>query len=875
MTNQATDPMEDEAAATATATYLDGLRVLEIGEQLGEYAGRLLMGLGADVVRVEPPHGSPTRDLGPFLDDVPDREGSLYWWHYNLGKRSVTIDAETVEGRESLRLLVGSADVLLDSTPRGWLESSGLQPDRFGDDFASLLHLRITPFGDAGPWTDYAATDLVHLALGGVMMNCGYDPDPEGKYDTPPIAPQQWQAYQITGELGVMALLGALTWRLRTGLGQTIDLNVHQAVSMSTETDLPDWIYLAQPHHRLTSRHSMPGITAPALAQTKDGRYVMPYRTYLKAFASNWEANLNVLRKHGMQQDLESEKFTDEDYRLEPPIAEHINNVTDTLIARLTFDRDIWRDAQAQGLPWAPVRRPEENVTDEHWRQRGTFTEMLHPELGRTFTQVGSRWVCDQAPWVTGPRAPAIGEHTSEVFAQWVPRPAPTKEFHHRQARRPLATTRATAATGTPYALAGSRVIDLSWMLASAGAGRFLAGMGAEVIKVEHSSRWDSMRFGAGMTPPGGRPERAGAQAPIDTPIPVDADRSGNFMDINAGKLGISLNLKSPEGLKILKDLIRDADMVVEGFSPGTMDRMGLGYEELKKLNPDIIYVQQSGFGQRGTYGQARAFGPTAQAFAGTTEMSGLPSPWPPAGIGYSFLDWFGAYNMANAMLAALYRRDLTGEGCYIDTSQAEIGLYLTGTAVLDHSANGRPWQRSGNRSPQQPAAPHGAYPTSGQDRWIAIAVLDQQHWKALCGALELTDIVDDPRFADLEERLRHQDELDRLVGAATATRAGDDLMEDLQKLGIPAGVCQTAKDRLEDDPQLAFMGWMSELPQSTIGTWPVRNHPAVLSRTPMDSGGPFARSGPSYGEDNRLVLGSLLGLGSDSIDRLAEDGVL
>ena len=216
-------------------------------------------------------------------------------------------------------------------------------------------------------------------------------------------------------------------------------------------------------------------------------------------------------------------------------------------------------------------------------------------------------------------------------------------------------------------------------MLASGGGGRFLAAMGAQVIKVEHESHLDSMRFSLGACPPGGREE------------PRSSDRS-NCDAENAGrqsrwgihgnkcrKLGLSLDFKHPRGREILERLIQSVDIVVEGFSPGTMERLGLGYERLKELNPSIIYVQQSGFGEVGTYGRTRAYGPTAQAVTGISELSGLPEPYPPAGIGYSYLDWFGAYNIAIAMLAALYRRYVTGAGCHIDASQGEAGLFLTG----------------------------------------------------------------------------------------------------------------------------------------------------------------------------------------------------
>ncbi len=852
---------------TQTTSFLAGIRVLEFADERGEYAGKLLAGLGADVVKIEPPEGEITRTYGPFVDDLPHPDRSLHFWHYNLGKRGVVLDLDTSEGRDTARRLARSADVIIDGRRASYLDERGLGFDDLSVINPGLIYLRITPFGDDGPWSRFEGSDLIHLALGGVMMNCGYDPHPDGHYDTPPIAPQMWQAYHIAGEMAVMSVLGALTARLRDGRGQRLDVNIHQAVSANTETDMPDWVYLRQEHRRLTGRHSMTGITAPALSITKDGRYVMPYRTYLRSFAMSWDSDLAVLKKYGMQADLEDPKYRDPDLRASSSTSLYVNAVTDALISRLLFADDIWKDAQAEGLPWAPIRKPEENVVDPHWRARGTFVEVEHPELDRSFTYVGPRWLCREVPWTIGPRAPLLGEHTAEL-SESVPRsggPAAAEALSgdvsdHR---------------GSAGALSGVRVVDLSWMLASAGAGRFLAALGAEVIKVEHDTRWDSMRFGAGMAPAGGRSERETATKAIPTPTPGGPNRSGNFAELNSGKLGIALNLKSPEGRAVLEDLIRDADMIVEGFSPGTMERMGLGYARLRELNPRIVYVQQSGFGQAGTYGSARAFGPTAQGFSGITEMSGLPEPYPPAGIGYSYLDWFGAYNMANAMLAALYRQRSTGQGCYIDTSQAETGLALTGTAVLDHSVNGRAWSRYGNASPYKTAAPHGAYPTAGDDRWLAIAAFTDDQWEALATALEHPEWLADPRFSTLELRVLNTADLDVLLASATRGHDGYELMQMLQSVHVPAGVCQTAQDRYETDPQLSHLAWMEDLPQADIGTWPVKKVPFRMSHTPVRTGGVYGRSGPSYGQDTDFVLASVLERTPEEIAVLRAAGAL
>lgn len=846
-------------------TYLQGLRVLEVADELGEYAGKVLAGLGADVVKIEPPGGEVTRSYGPHYRDEVHPERSLYFWHYNQGKRSVVLDLATEPGRERFRALAAHADVIIDARQDSHLRALGLGYDELKAANPGLVYARVTPFGEDGPWADFRGSDLVHLALGGIAMNCGYDPDPGGHYEIPPIAPQMWQAYHITGEYTVISILAAILWRNCSGEGQYLSASVHDATSTCTEMDIPHWNVLRQRHYRQTGRHSMPELTPRGLVPTKDGRYLLPYTTYVKTFADGWSALLAMLRRFGMEADLGGPEWQDAEHRAAHQ--DHISDVLARFIGRLTWDREIWREMLAAGQPWAPIRRPEENLSDEHWAKRGSFAETTYPELGKTFVNVGARWVDSDVRWVTEHRAPLIGEHTTVVLNEWTGEASPRIQVRER--------TPVLSKHGKPFALGGLRVVDLSWMLASAGAGRILAALGAEVIKVEHESRPDGMRHTRVKYPAGGRKERDAATGPITPPKEWSINSGGNFMEINTGKLGLSLNLKSPEGREILTDLIRNADVVTEGFSPGTMDRMGFGFDKLKEINPRVIYVQQSGFGEAGTYGAAKAFGPTAQAFSGLTEMSGLPEPWPPAGIGFSYLDWFGAYNMATAVLAALARRDITGQGCHIDASQVEVGLYLTGTAILDYSANGRGWSRYGNRSPYKAAAPHGIYRTQGTDRWIAIACFTEAQWHALHDVLELPSLAADPRFSHLSARVKFQDDLDRLIEEKTVAWDRYELMYALQGAGVPAGVAQDAEDRIDFDPQLRAHGWQIELPQTENGIWPAREHPVRLSATPTYAGGLKGRHGPNYGEDTDDVLTRILGLSQSQVDDLRRRGVV
>ncbi len=850
---------------------LSGLRVIELADEQAEYCGLTLAGLGADVIKVEPPGGSPTRRIGPFYQDREDREGSLFFWHYNRGKRSVELDLSNSADLARLRTLLATADILLESTPKGTLDALGLGADALREQHPSLIHARVTPFGDDGPWSDFKGSDLVHLALGGVMMNCGYDPAPGGKYDLPPIAPQMWHAYHVAGEQLSMAIMAALVFRYRTGLGQHVSCAVHEAVAKCTEVDLMTWVMRRAPVFRQTCRHARESVSpAPTIAHTKDGRWVM---ANLGNHPDDGKRLIALLDKYGIESGLSVETAAPpRTGRFVPGTAPDTAKrdlsmeAVQRFVRAFTFENIPWREAQAAGMLWAPLRKPHENALDPHWLKRGSFTDIEHPELGRSFRYATSKWIGTASNWTPGRRAPLLNEDAATVAAPppqphapvIAPEPEPTR-------------TGKPSARGKPFALDGIRVLDFTWFLASAGGTRFLSSFGAECLKVELKSHPDTRL--AAMAPIGGREAREKATGPLKGV--TDPDMGGQFNNKNPGKRGISLNVRHPKGLEIARRLVAMSDIVAEGFSPGVLDSWGLGYDKLKEIKPDIIYVQQSGMGAQGTYGRFRTVGPIANSFAGLSEMSGLPEPAMPAGWGYSYLDWMGAYSFALAMLTGLYHRERTGEGQWIDASQTEVGLFIASTATLDWSANGRIWQRTGNRSPLKPAAPHGAYPCAGDDRWLAIACFTDAEWTALAEVARRPEWTRDPRFATLAGRLANLDALDAALAEWTRGHDARQLMLDLQKARVPAGVCQTTEDRCDHDPQLAHLEWLTEVTGTRIGRWPVAEVPVKLSASPAYAGGRIDRGAPCYGEDNEYVYGELLGMTTREIDELTKEGVI
>jgi crotonobetainyl-CoA:carnitine CoA-transferase CaiB-like acyl-CoA transferase len=848
---------------------LAGLRVVEVADERAEYTGLLLAGLGAEVIKIEPPEGNATRRIGPFLDDAPGPDRSLFFWNYNRNKKSVVLDLREAPAQEHLLRLLAGADVLLDASCGALNVALGLDRATLNARFPALITARMTPFGDDGPWQDFHASDLIHLALGGIMMNCGYDPDPTLEYDTPPIAPQIWHAYHIAGEQLATGIIAALIHRHRTGQGQDVSTAVHEAVSKNPELDIMHWVMRRVPLWRLTNRHAAETPNhSPSISHTKDGRWFMSHGMG----ARDLKNLVPLLAKYGMQADLQPPP-PDADLKARnvpgsqagDETRAHMLDVVQRFVRAWTYKDMPWREAQDAGLLWAPLRKPHENALDEHWLKRKSFAQVEHPELGRSFCYPTSKWLSTATSWQVGRRAPLLGEDTAVVLG------AASRQPSVPAAPRGIGTPTLSALHGKPFPLQGVKILDFAWFLASAGGTRFLAAMGAESFKVEWKDNPDTRL--AAMAPVGGRAARDAATGPL---VGVkDADMGGQFNNKNAGKRGISLNIRHPKGLQIAKDLVRVCDIVAEGFSPGVLQRLGLGYDVMKRIRPDIIYIQQAGMGAHGTYGRMRTVGPVAAAFGGQGDMSGLPEPAMPVGWGYSYLDWMGAYGYALALLGALYHRERTGEGQWIDASQCESGLFLTGTTILDWSANGREWRRYGNRSPHKPAAPHGAYRCAGKDRWIAIACFSETEWRAVAELAEHLEWLHDPRFASLGDRLVHQDALDAVVEGWTVSQDRYELMMKLQRAGVAAGACQNAEDRCDYDPQLRHLKWLTEVTGSKIGTWPVYELPMKFSRTPAYVGGPIDRGAPCYGEDNAWVLTEMLGMTASDVERLAEEGVI
>jgi len=449
-----------------------------------------------------------------------------------------------------------------------------------------------------------------------------------------------------------------------------------------------------------------------------------------------------------------------------------------------------------------------------------------------------------------------------------------------------------------PGVLSGIRVLDFTWKTVGPWAPRLLTHYGAEVIHVERAGGWDDHRFNA--TPHIATDEPKVAELPGTNKVYSDpqfnthrdestvATAPGRpklyaapyWNTLHNGKLAISLNTRSPEGLKIVERLIGKCDAVVENFSAEVFPKWGLTWERMHELNPRLVYMSTSGFGHSGDWKGYRSFGPTAAAQSGLSLASGLPGK-PPAGWGFSYLDVMGGWMGGLALIQGLLQAKKTGEGCYIDYSVTEGAMSMLGTYMLDYQVNGRRTRRPdfppGNRSVFPALAPHNTYRCAGKDRvgqdwWVFIACETQTQFEALCVTMEKPGLAADPKFATNEARVRHQDELDAIIGQWTRARRRYDIMRKCQAAGVIAAVVQSAEDRVEYDPQLQHRETFPIIDHPEVGgEFPFEGYPVRMSRTPANN----RNRAPALAEHNRYVYGELLGMSEAEIQSLRERGVI
>ena len=808
---------------------LDGIRVLDLTDERGFVGGWMLAELGADVVAIEPPDGSPARRIGPFADDDEAPNRSLPWWAYARNKRSAVVELLSAAGRRSLRELAQRADIFIESQRPGMLSAVGLGYDELSVANPRLIYVSITPFGQDGPKAQWAATDFTVLAAGGPLWLCGDD-------DRPPVRVTVPQAFAHAGAEAAAASLVALQERHRSGLGQYIDISAQQAVTLATQSDIVSSAVGDPPARRFGGGMKVGPLIVRLVYPAADGHVSITH-----VFGAAIGPATARLMVRVCADGYCDESMRDKDWvGYGGLLATGQQSLEDfeeakAAVAHWTASKtkaQLLDAAMTHGLLIAPCSNPADVLASEQLEARGFFPKQVRPDgRGRArmpghFARFSGSKSRESKP------APGLGEHTEQVMEEWNAEAPKRSEPSGESGTRPLD---------------GMKVLDFMWAIAGPMTSRILADYGATVIRVESGSHIDACRT---MRPyVGGKP---------------DIDQSSLFHACNASKLMLAIDLSKPEARPVIEDLVAWSDIVCESFAPGKFESMGWGYEQLREIRSDLILLSTSLMGQTGPLAAFAGYGNLAASIAGFFDLTGWPDR-PPAGPFGAYTDYVAPKFCATALLAAVEHRRRTGQGQHIDVSQAEAALHFLAPALLDCSVNGRDPTRAGNRDLL--FAPHGSYRCAGDDVWVAIAVEGDAQWQTLCRVLRCESLTSDSRFATARARRENADLLDRELNEHTLRWEVRELEAALQEHGIPAhGVLDSAG--LIADPQLQARGHFIERGD---GGAIVESTRTKLSRTPAR-----VRDGLAVlGRDNHEVLKEILGYGDDRISELVIAGVL
>jgi crotonobetainyl-CoA:carnitine CoA-transferase CaiB-like acyl-CoA transferase len=760
--------------------------------------------------------------MGPWLKDEPGPERSLFFWAYARNKRSVTLDLDTEDGRDALRRLAAGADFVIESEPPGRMAERGLGYGDLARDNPGLVYISITPFGQTGPKAHWQATDLTLMAAGGHAYL-------SGEAEFPPVRLRVPQAHAHAGADAAVAALIAHRERRQSGQGQHVDISAQQSVTLATMFRILDAPLEQTPAQRRSGGIVAGGVFLPNQYPTADGWVilgpgVLRSTGHFTKRLLRWAAELGFCDPALSERDwgsyalrLINGQATGEEYA---PVETGLRE----LFASQTSESLI-REAVERRLLLAPLLGIDEIIDSPQLTAREFVIAHDHGD-GREpvrypgpFARFGRRPIRYRQP------PPQLGAHTEEVLAE--------------PPRRPATQVPLRDAAAAP--LAGVRILDLFWVLAGPGGTRMLADYGAEVVKVESMNHPDTLR----VIPP----------YHYSMPHPEGA---GGFQSANANKLGITVDHATPEGREILHALVRWADVVTESFAPGVTEQYGLDWETLRAIKPDLIMISSCLMGQTGPWRQLTGFGNLAATVTGFQQLASWPGR-PPSGPFGAYTDFIAVRYNAAAILAALEHRDRSGEGQYIDQSQAEAALHFLAPAFLDYTVNGRVQGAAGNEDLD--LFPHGVFPTAGEDRWIAIAVRNDDDWDALCRVMNRLD---------LRPHRERREVVEEEITAWTREWDGAELEALLQERGIPAHVALDTPG-LYEDAQLQHRGHFIEAEHEIYGTTTIESSRLWFSRSRARR----PERALSFGRDNRHVLETILDYSPEQIAALAERGVL
>jgi len=734
---------------------LAGVRVVEHGDEHGELCARLLADLGAEVVKVEPPGGSPSRINPPFSSPSTGAR-SLGFAVRNTNKRSVECDLDTAGGLAAFEQWLAGADLWIDGTRPGAMAARGCDPLTAPDRFPGLVVVSITDFGQTGPYRDHVATDAVMVGLAGLLFRAGI-------IGIPPVLAPAALTFDIAGVVAAWAALTALRERERTGRGLHVDVPVMDAVLQTTDWGLPSYSVIR--HIGMYGEMRIGGGKIYPIVPCKDG-YVRPS----VVSAPEWRKIREWLGEPDFLQDPHWDdgpaRIEIYDDLLRPLYVEHFADMT-------MIEAAV--EGQARGLAVSPLLQPADVLAAPHFAARGTFVnvevaEGVHGPLASGFVTVDGERVGYRAP------APPVPEGSGEPWA----------------ARAPAAVDVVAPGTeGLPWT--GVRVLDFGIAGAVPEIARLFAEFGADVVRIENRARPDIFRMM-------GRNEL-----------------STTFVSSSRTKRSFGVDWNDPDGVELIGGLVRDADVIVENLPPGTMAKLGLGADDIHALNPRAIVVSSQSMGSGGEWSHWRGYGANTQTTAALTSLWTVPDRDEPVGTNLAMPDHLvgriGALVVAALLLGAERGVD---PGVTVEIAQVEALLNVMAELFLQEGITPGSVRPQGNHSLR--GAPWGVYPcTGGEERWCVITCRDDADWAGLRAAMGDPGWAADARFATADGRRAAADEIDEHIAAWTATLEDRDVMTRCQAQGVPAGYMMYISDQMTD-PNLTAHGYVLRLDQPGLG---------------------------------------------------------
>ena len=883
---------------------LSGIRVVEysLGPS-GATCAKTFADLGADVLKAEPPEGDPARRLGPFPNDRPDAEASGIFLYLNANKRGVTLDLRRPADRARIHELIGGADIFVTDVQPKQAAALGIDSATVGGLFPRLIRTYVTPFGNTGPYRDWKGTDLIAWHMGGMGWEspAAFVTDPE---EHTPLRGRGNVGMYLAGWVAAAGATCALFHRETYGVGQEIDVSAMDAVASHIRGNFATYSYDITRLPESRNKGFFPWIW-----KTADGYASQTF------FLDHWWETLKDMM--GRPEWADDEAFDTLAGRRDgcEEIEVHVAEWT-----KHKKRGELYRSLQSSSVPCFPVQTIDEIVASEHYGARGFFVEQEHPVAGAV-KQPGPPVRLFGTPWGLRSPAPTLGQHNSEVAESgfhppdrderssevtdsgfhphssprieygagslpegegqlkaghvnptdrdgrgsevaesgFHPHPSPLPEGEGQLKAGHVNPTdrdgQGSLTPGTPRSrpLQGVRIIDFGWILSVPYAGGWLGSLGAEVIRVESNTRLEPGRSGL-----------AGAADGI-----AGVNRSGIWNCLNHSKLGITLNIRDLEAQELVKELVAVSDVVMENFSTGVLDRLGLGYEDLRKVRPDLIMLSGSTMGTVGPERDSTGFGPNVCSYAGQPSITGYEGGQP-QNLGGNWPDYLVGTMMVHSVLSALWHRCKTGEGQRIEIAMAEVVSSMIPEAFMEFTMNGRVAGRIGNHDPHM--SPHNVYRCAGDDEWVAIAVQSDDEWGRLCevmgrpGRSGKAELADDSRFATLESRKINEAALDKLIGEWTRERSPMDVAHLLQAEGIAAGPVMDVM-ALMVDPHFRERGNVIEMEHTEVGPREVAGLPIRFGDIPR----PAYYTAPLLGQHNDEVFGRLLGHGASRVSTLRE----